>query len=50
MRYTSKVIKWTTSQYFSFLNHDLIIPQKHKKEQNNAICSKMDGPRNCYTE
>ena len=22
----------------------------HKKEQNNAICSNMDGPRECLTE
>ena len=22
----------------------------HEKEQNNAICSNMDGPRNCHTE
>ena len=21
-----------------------------KKEQNNAICSNMDGPRDCHTE
>ena len=21
----------------------------HKKEQNNAICSNMDGPRDCHT-
>ena len=22
----------------------------HKKEQNNAICSNMSGPRDCHTE
>ena len=22
----------------------------HKKEWNNAICSEMDGPRDCHTE
>ena len=22
----------------------------HKKEENNAICSSMDGPRDCHTE
>ena len=22
----------------------------HKKEQNNVICSNMDGPRDCHTE
>ena len=22
----------------------------HNKEQNNAICSNMDGPRDCHTE
>ena len=22
----------------------------HKREQNNAICSNMDGPRDCYAE
>ena len=22
----------------------------HKKEWNNAICSDMDGPRDCHTE
>ena len=22
----------------------------HEKEQNNAICSNMDGPRDCHTE
>ena len=22
----------------------------HKKEQNNAICSNMDGPRDCHTK
>ena len=22
----------------------------HKKEQNNAICSDMDAPRDCHTE
>ena len=22
----------------------------HKKEQNNAICSNMGGPRDCHTE
>ena len=22
----------------------------HRKEQNNAICSNMDGPRDCHTE
>ena len=22
----------------------------HKKEPNNAICSNMDGPRDCHTE
>ena len=22
----------------------------HIKEQNNAICSNMDGPRDCHTE
>ena len=22
----------------------------HKKEQNNAICSNMDGSRDCHTE
>ena len=22
----------------------------HKKEQNNAICSNMDGPRDCHAE
>ena len=22
----------------------------HKKELNNAICSNMDGPRDCHTE
>ena len=22
----------------------------HKKEQNNAICSNMDRPRDCHTE
>ena len=22
----------------------------HKKEQNNTICSNMDGPRDCHTE
>ena len=22
----------------------------HKKEQNNAICSDMDGPRDCHTK
>ena len=22
----------------------------HKKEQNNAICSNVDGPRDCHTE
>ena len=22
----------------------------HKREQNNAICSNMNGPRNCHTE
>ena len=22
----------------------------HKKEQNNAICSDMEGPRDCHTE
>ena len=21
----------------------------HKKEQNNALCSNMDGPRDCHT-
>ena len=27
------------------------IEQKwHKKEQNNSICSKMDGPRDFHTE
>ena len=23
---------------------------RHKKEQNNAICSNMDGPRDCHTD
>ena len=23
---------------------------KHKKEKNNAICSNMDGSRNCHSE
>ena len=22
----------------------------HKKEQTNAVCSNMDGPRGCHTE
>ena len=22
----------------------------HKKERNNAICSDIDGPRDCHTE
>ena len=22
----------------------------HKKKRNNAICSNMDGPRDCHTE
>ena len=29
-----------TMQYYSAI----------KKEQNNAICSNMDGPRDCHTE
>ena len=27
-----------------------VILLSHKKEQNNAICSNMDGPRDCHTE
>ena len=23
---------------------------RHKKERNNAICSTLDGPRECHTE
>ena len=26
------------------------ISLNHKKEQNNAICSNTDGPRDCHTE
>ena len=26
------------------------ILRSHKKEWNNAICSDMDGPRDCHTE
>ena len=29
--------------------HSVILPS-HKKEKNNAICSNMDGPRDCHTE
>ena len=29
---------------------DVVYILSHKKEQNNAICSKMDGPRDCHTE
>ena len=31
---------------FILLKNDIC----HKKEQNNAICSNMDGPRDCHTE
>ena len=27
-----------------------IILLSHEKEWNNAICSNMDGPRDCHTE
>ena len=29
--------------------HNVIL-FNHKKEWNNAICSNMDGPRDCHTE
>ena len=32
------------------LESRLEILLSHKKEQNNAICSNMDGPRDCHTE
>ena len=37
------------------VNEDVVhIPNgmflSHKKEGNNAICSNMDGPRDCHTE
>ena len=35
--------------YIYILKHNGIL-LSHKKEGNNAICSNMDGPRDCYTE
>ena len=30
------------------ISNDILL--SHKKEWNNAICSDMDGPRDCHTE
>ena len=38
--------------YLATLSHSGIAIKSRniKKEQNNAICSDMDGPRDCHTE
>ena len=38
--------KWWINQVM-ILEDSLL---SHKKEQNTAICSNMDGPRDCHTE
>ena len=37
------VDEWTENNWYRIL-------LSHKKEQNDAICSNMDGPRDCHTE
>ena len=35
-------------EYVVYIYNAILL--RHKKEQNNAVCSNMDGPRNCHTE
>ena len=39
--------EWIKKMWYIFTTELLL---SHQKECNNAICSNMDGPRNCHTE
>ena len=46
----------TAYMFISRVDKEDVVPTcngillSHKEEWNNAICSKMDGPRDCHTE
>ena len=40
--------RWTDKEDMVYIYNGILL--SHKKEQNNAICSNMDGPRDCHTE
>ena len=35
-------------EYVVHIYNEIVL--SHEKEQNNSICSNMDGPRDCHTE
>ena len=40
--------RWMDKEDVAHIYHGILL--SHKKEWNNAICSNMDGPRDCDTE
>ena len=42
------ISRWMDKEDVAYLYNGILL--SHKKEQNNAICSNMDGPRDCHTE
>ena len=40
--------RWTDKEDVVHIYHGILL--RHKKEQNNAICSNMDGPRDYRTK
>ena len=42
------IYKWMDKEEVVHTHNGIVLSQK--KERNNAICSNMDGPRECHTE
>ena len=40
--------RWMAKEDMAYIYNGILL--SHKKEQNNAICSNIDGPRDCHTE
>ena len=43
-----KLYRGMKKEYMVHIYNGILL--SHKKEQNNAICSNKDGPRDCHTE
>ena len=41
--------EWVKKMWCEIYIHNGIL-LSHKKEQNNVLCSDMDGPKDCHTE
>ena len=40
--------RWMDREYVVYIYNGILL--SHEKEWNNAICSNMDGPRDCHTK